>query len=50
MEKLVKKLTNADPINPKEISSLKNPECIPDFKPENWNTGIEQPLATLSKI
>jgi len=31
MEKLVKKLCNADPVAPSEISSLKNPECMPEF-------------------
>ncbi|EFC40354.1 predicted protein [Naegleria gruberi] len=39
MEKFVKKLTNQDPVQPSEISSLKNPECVSAFLPVNWKTG-----------
>jgi acetoacetyl-CoA synthetase len=36
MEKLVKKVVNNDPVQPKEYSSLKNPDRIPEFRQENW--------------
>jgi acetoacetyl-CoA synthetase len=39
MEKLAKKLANEDSVSQSEISSLKNPECMNEFRPKNWNTG-----------
>lgn len=38
MEKMVKRIVCGDAIKPQEVSSLKNPEVVPEYSPENWNT------------
>ncbi|KAG2385903.1 hypothetical protein C9374_003052 [Naegleria lovaniensis] len=48
MEKFVKKLVNQDKVQPSEISSLKNPECVSCFIPSNWKTSI--PTMRTSKL